>query len=224
MTPSNDIELVIFDLDGVLVDSEAVVITIESQMLTDAGYPMTVDEIADTCIGLSYADMKALIEDRFSRPIQDQLFDDIQAAALAAFPNMLEPVAGVADLLASSQLPRCIASSSDLDRIHLSLELTELRTFFPSHTVFSAEMVSRGKPYPDLFLHAAEQMGADPQKCLVDEDSPYGVSAALSAGMHVVGFVGGLHARPSLTTRLNDAGATTVLSTAEELSALLALT
>ncbi len=110
-----------------------------------------------------------------------------------------------------------MASSSDLHRIRLSLDITGLAGFFPPGQVFSAQMVERGKPAPDLFLHAAEQLGTDPDRCLVIEDSPHGVTAALAAGMKVVGFVGGGHARPALVDRLRAAGAETIVEHAEQL-------
>lgn len=211
-------ELVIFDCDGVLVDSEAIVIEIESVLLAEAGFVLTPDEIADRFVGLSYPDMMRLLADDFGRPVPDGLSERIQLDALAAFPERLQPVRGMPDLLAGLDanpgVGRCVGSSSDLDRIRLSLDVTGLADFFHPAHLFSAQMVSRGKPAPDLFLHAAEQVGADPAGCLVIEDSPHGVTAALDAGMRVLGFVGGLHARPSLTDRLAAAGAEVIVDDA----------
>ncbi len=220
-SPSRDETAIVFDCDGVLVDSEAIVIEIEAELLTAAGFAMTVDEIAETCVGLSYGDMMAMLERRFGRPVPEELNARIQADALAAFPDRLKPVEGIDDLLASSSGPRCIASSSDLDRIRLSLEVTGLDRHFDASLVFSAQMVSRGKPAPDLFLHAAEGLAVQPTNCVVVEDSPHGVTAALAAGMDVIGFTGGLHARPSLTTRLEAAGAKTIARSATELKDVL---
>lgn len=207
-------QLVIFDCDGVLVDSEAIVIEIEAELLNRAGFALTSDEIADRFVGLSYPDMMRMLADDFGRPVPEGLSERIQVDALAAFPDQLKAVRGIDDLLAEltarPDIGRCVGSSSDLDRIRLSLDVTGLAQHFRSDHVFSAQMVSRGKPAPDLFLHAADALGVAPDACLVVEDSPHGVAAALAAGMRVVGFVGGLHARPSLTDRLLAAGATTV--------------
>lgn len=210
-------ELVIFDCDGVLVDSEAIVIEMEAALLTEAGFPMTVDEVAETCVGLSYPDMMAMLEGRFGRPVPDDLSRRIQSDAMAAFPDRLRAVPGIEAVLRGLDLPRCVASSSNLDRIRLSLGITGLTPHFRTDHVFSAQMVERGKPAPDLFLLAAERLGVNPARCLVVEDSPHGVAAAVAAGMDVVGFVGGGHARPSLRTRLEAAGATRVVEHAGDL-------
>jgi HAD superfamily hydrolase (TIGR01509 family) len=204
-------ELVIFDCDGVLVDSEVIGIEIEAAVLTEAGFEMTADDCADHCIGLSWPDVTAMN-------------DEIQERSLAAFPDRLQPVAGMADLLAALELLRCVASSSDLARVHYSLELTGLSTFFAPGTVFSAQMVERGKPAPDLFLHAAAQCGnVAPERCLVIEDSPAGVAAALAAGMDVIGFTGGQHARASLHRRLAAAGAHTIVDHPSVIADLIAV-
>jgi HAD superfamily hydrolase (TIGR01509 family) len=211
-------ELVIFDCDGVLVDSEAIVIEIEAALLTAAGFPLTADDIADRFVGLSYPDMMAALQADFERPVPDGLSEKIQADALAAFSDQLQPVVGMAEMLAGDDSARCVASSSDLDRVELSLDLTGLANFFDPAHVYSAQMVENGKPAPDLFLHAARQLGADPAACLVVEDSPHGVAAARAAGMDVVGFVGGRHARPSLRTRLEAAGAELIVENPSELA------
>ncbi len=214
-------ELIIFDCDGVLVDSEALVIDIEAQMLTAAGFPMTPDEVAETCIGLSYGSMMAMLEERFGQPVPDTLSEAIQAQALAQFPGRLQPVAGIADVLGRLDLPRCVASSSNLDRIELCLGITGLRQEFVEGSIFSAQMVERGKPAPDLFLHAAASMGVAASRCVVVEDSPAGVAAGVAAGMPVIGFLAGGHVRPSLGPRLTQAGASTLARTGDELAPLL---
>lgn len=212
-------ELVIFDCDGVLVDSEVVVIEIEAALLTAAGFPLTADEIADRFVGLSYPDMMTMLESDFGRPVPAELSEQIQRDAVAAFPARLKAVDGMHDHLTGLTLPRCVASSSNMDRLELSLRLTDLARFFdPSH-IYSAQMVENGKPAPDLFLHAASELGTDPGRCLVIEDSPHGVTAALAAGMQVVGFVGGKHARPSLTERLRNAGADIIVDTPAAIAA-----
>ncbi len=215
MAPS----LVIFDCDGVLVDSEAIVIEIESAMLTAAGFPVTAGEIAERYVGLSYRDMMTSLAADFDREVPDGLSAEVQEAALAAFPDRLEPVEGVPALLEGLSLPRCVASSSGLERIRLSLELTDLDRHFERNHVFSTQMVERGKPAPDVFLHAAERIGARPADCVVIEDSPPGVSAAVAAGMEVIGFTAGKHATPALAERLLAAGAETIVDNADALAA-----
>ena len=211
----------IFDCDGVLVDSEAIVMEIESEALTAAGFSLTVDEIADRFVGLSYVDMMAVVAADFGREVPPELSGRIQADALAAFTHRLEPVRGMRRFLEQLTAARCVASSSDADRIELSLDVTGLAAFFDPTRVYSAQMVDRGKPAPDLFLHAATDLDVDPARCVVIEDSPHGVAAALAAGMRVVGFVGGRHARPSLTRRLRDAGAGVVVDHPDQLPAHL---
>ncbi len=214
-------DLVIFDCDGVLVDSEVIVIEIEAKLLAAAGFPVTADEIADRFVGLSYPDMMQLLEEDHGRPVPAELSKRIQNDALAAFPHRLQAVRGIPRLLDGLELPRCVASSSDLDRLRLSLDVTGLECHFDRDHVFSAEMVDNGKPAPDLFLHAAENLGAEPGRCLVIEDSPHGVTAAISAGMRVLGFVGGQHARPSLRRRLAAAGAAVILDDPHDIAAHL---
>ena len=214
-------ELVVFDCDGVLVDSEVIVAEYEAIRLTEAGFPLTFDDIAERFIGLSYPSMMAALHEQFGRPVPDGLSERIQAEVLALFPEHLQPVAGMTEFITGLELPRCVASSSNLDRIRLSLDVTGLADFFDPDHVFSAQMVKRGKPAPDLFLHAAEQLDADPARCLVIEDSPHGVTAARAAGMEVVGFVGGGHARPALRDRLTAAGADTIVDHAEHLAELI---
>ena len=211
-------ELVIFDCDGVLVDSEAIVIEIEAELLSAAGFGLTVDEIADRFVGLSYPDMMTALEADFGRRVPPELSERIQLDALAAFPDRLCPVSGMRELLDSLRGPRCVASSSDLDRIRLSLDITGLQQFFRPDRLYSAQMVNHGKPAPDLFVHAAAEVGAAPQDCVVIEDSPHGVTAAIAADMRVVGFVGGRHARPSLRTRLAAAGADTIVDHPDQIA------
>jgi HAD superfamily hydrolase (TIGR01509 family) len=212
-------DLVIFDCDGVLVDSEAIVIEVEAELLTDAGFAISADEIAERFVGLSYTDMMTTLEADFGRPIPAGLSEQIQRDAIASFPERLQPIGGIADLLSGLEAAHCVASSSDLDRVELSLKVTDLARFFEPAHVFSAQMVENGKPAPDLFLLAAKTLGVAPERCVVIEDSPHGVLAARAAGMSVVGFVGGGHARPSLRGRLEAAGATHIVDHASQMLA-----
>lgn len=210
-------DLIIFDCDGVLVDSEILSIEIGTALLNTAGFDLTADSIADRFVGMSYHDMMRLIEIDFGRPIPPGLSERIQRDTMASFPDRLAAVVGVEQLLSDLGPARCVASSSNLDRVQLSLDITGLARFFDPAHVYSAQMVRNGKPAPDLFLHAAEQLRTDPAACLVVEDSPHGVAAARAAGMNAVGFVGGRHARPSLASRLEEAGAVAVVDSPDQI-------
>ena len=213
--------LTIFDCDGVLVDSEVLVIGVEAQLLSEAGFPITAGEIAERFVGLSYTDMMTQLASDYGRPVPEALSSRIQEDALAVFRDRLLPVEGMPELLEDHRGPRCVASSSKLDRLRLSLDVTEMSSHFEPHHVFSSEMVTNGKPAPDLFLHAAASMDVEAAACVVIEDSPHGVAAAIAADMQVVGFTGGGHAGPALERRLRAAGAHAVASTADELAAHL---
>lgn len=215
-------DLIVFDCDGVLVDSEALVVEVEAEMLTAAGFTITAAELIERFVGLSYTTMMAELGEDHGRTVPDELSRRIQQAALDEFPARLKPVPGIEGLLADLSSPRCVASSSDLDRIELSLTVTGLDGYFDPDRIFSAQMVEHGKPAPDLFELAAARLGVETQACLVIEDSPAGVTAAVAAGMVVVGFIAGGHASPDLGDRLAVAGAQEVFASAEALAAYLA--
>src|ERR687898_1448269 len=145
----------------------------------------------------------------------------VDSEVLAPRDAELEAVDGIAEVVAAVSVPRCVASSSDPERIRRSLELTGLSRFFGSH-LFSASMVARGKPAPDLFLLAAQEMHSQPHRCLVIEDSTHGVAAGVAAGMTVIGFTAGRHCTAGLADRLIQHGAADVADTSEALLALLA--
>jgi len=211
----------IFDFDGVLVDSEVIAIGVEEVRFTAAGFPITAAEIAERFVGLSNDTIVGELEAQFGRSFPEGLMAAVQKETLERFPTELQPIDGIETVLANNSLPRAIASSSDMERIQLSLGITKLEDHFEKDLVFSAQMVENGKPAPDLFLLAAERMGADPESCVVIEDSPHGATAGVSAGMTVIGFTAGGHATPALASRLRDAGVTTIAQTATELAQLL---
>lgn len=213
--------LVIFDCDGVLVDSEILVVEIEAGLLSDAGFTLTAQEIIEQYVGLSYPAMMEDLGTRFGRPVPEVLSAEVQRAALARLATDLQAVPGMDDLLAALKPARCVASSSDLDRITMSLAVSGLAHHFDPGAVFSAQMVERPKPAPDLFELAASRMGWSPADCLVIEDSPYGVAGASAAGMTVVGLVAGGHAGPGLADRLLAEGAADVFDSAGDLSSFL---
>ncbi|MCP4222587.1 MAG: HAD-IA family hydrolase [Actinomycetia bacterium] len=211
-------DLVVFDCDGVLVDSEALVVDVEAALLTEAGFELSPADLIDRFVGLSYPTMMATIEADFGRPVPEELGQRVQQAALDRIASDLEPIPGMAELLASLTMPRCVASSSDLDRITMSLAVCGLDRYFAVESIFSAQMVERPKPAPDLFTLAARSSGVEPEVCIVVEDSPHGVTGAVAAGRTAVGLLAGGHVGPNLAGRLKDAGADAVFPTAAELA------
>jgi HAD superfamily hydrolase (TIGR01509 family) len=186
-------ELVIFDCDGVLVDSERLANGVLAALLTDIGLPTTVDESIARYMGRSMPACVDLIEARLGRPVPVGFVDDYYARVFDAFERDLRPVPGVVDALDAlragdgAPVATCVASSGSHERIRRSLGRTGLLDRFEG-SLFSAEDVDRPKPFPDLFLHAAARMGEPPAACAVVEDSPAGVAAGVAAGMRVFGY------------------------------------
>jgi HAD superfamily hydrolase (TIGR01509 family) len=185
--------LIIFDCDGVLVDSEPISISVLLDVLAKAGHVMDEGTAYRLFLGRSMATTIELLRNDFGFVVTPAHLDQARAALNERFRRELKPIPGIKTALEKLSGPRCIASSSKPERIRLSLSITGLLDQFEPH-IYSATMVERGKPAPDLFLHAARDMGMEPDDCLVIEDSPAGVEAAKSAGMRVFGFTGGSHA------------------------------
>ncbi|HYF07595.1 MAG TPA: HAD-IA family hydrolase [Acetobacteraceae bacterium] len=212
--------LVIFDCDGVLVDSEAFVGRIHAEALAAAGFPLTEAEIARRFTGHTDAEMYAAIEADAGRPVPPGYHEGVKAAIERAYRRDLRAIPGVEAAIDAAPGPVCVASSSAPSKLRLGLAVTGLLPRFDPH-VFSAAEVARGKPAPDLFLHAAARMGAAPGDCLVIEDSLAGVAAARAAGMRIVGFSGGSHCGPGHADRLATAGAERVFSAMADLADVL---
>ncbi|MEU2430650.1 HAD family hydrolase [Streptomyces sp. NPDC007861] len=188
---SPPVELVIFDCDGVLVDSERICVKVDAVITAELGCGFTEAEIVELFVGSSTEVYTAAVEERLGRRLEkgwqrqyEHLYEEALAAGLTA-------VDGVAEALDALAAPFCVASNGDHDAIRNSLRLTALTERFEGR-VFSAADVPRGKPAPDLFLHAARSMEVDPDRCAVVEDSAYGVQAARAAGMRAFGYCGGL--------------------------------
>jgi HAD superfamily hydrolase (TIGR01509 family) len=184
-------DLIIFDCDGVLVDSEVLSCRCLSEALAGYGIHLGLDQALDQFVGRS---MTAVLEyyEAKGRLIPEQFSAELRAGVRAAFLSALCPIDGVGSVLEGLQIPHCVASSSDFDRVSFSLSLTGLAPHFDSR-LYTSQMVEHGKPAPDLFLYAAEKMRTDPRRTLVIEDSVSGVTAGKAAGMTVWGFVGGSH-------------------------------
>jgi HAD superfamily hydrolase (TIGR01509 family) len=186
-------ELVIFDCDGVLVDSEVLSCQCLSEVLGERGIALSEDEAVELFLGRSTAALLSHYKD--DRRFDPETFlPELKSRVLQRFDQQLRPIPGIEAVVSHLGSPSCVASSSDLDRVARSLALTGLAPLFGDR-LYTAQMVARGKPAPDLFLYAAEQMHIAPQCTLVIEDSVSGVTAAKAAGMAVWGFVGGSHYR-----------------------------
>jgi HAD superfamily hydrolase (TIGR01509 family) len=182
-------ELVIFDCDGVLVDSEPISNRILAERLTAIGLPTTIEDSIRDFMGRSWKTDQEIIEERLGRPLPDGWVDAYHAAVIASFATELRPIEGIAAALDSIEMPWCVASSSAHPRIRAALSTCGLLERFEGR-IFSATDVEHGKPAPDLFLHAARECGAAPERCVVVEDAPTGAEAGRRAGMDVLGYAG----------------------------------
>ena len=188
---SSPISLVIFDCDGVLVDTERIAVRIDAIVLAELGWPISEAEIIERFMGRSDAEMTVEIEKHLGRKLPTTWEEPFRHLYRKAFEAELAPVPGVVEALDAISVPSCVASSGTHEKMRFTLGLTGLYERFAGR-IFSATEVGNGKPAPDLFLHAARRMGVDPGACVVVEDSRYGVQAARAAGMDVLGFAGGL--------------------------------
>jgi HAD superfamily hydrolase (TIGR01509 family) len=185
------LQLVIFDCDGVLVDSERLAVRVEAAVLAELGWPLSQAEVIERFMGRSQAFMAQAILDRLGDRLPGDWQDRLDRRYRAAFDAELAPVDGVVEALDRIATPTCVASGGSHEMLRHTLGLTGLYDRFEGR-IFSASEVAEGKPAPDLFLHAAARLGAEPAACAVVEDSRYGVEAARAAGMRAFGYTGGL--------------------------------
>jgi HAD superfamily hydrolase (TIGR01509 family) len=183
--------LVIFDCDGVLVDSERIAVRVEAEFLAELGWPLTEAEIIERFMGHTSEYMDQAIEFQLGSHLPQDWKDQFQRRYREAFAAELVPVDGVLEALDQITVPTCVASSGSHDKLRFTLGHTGLYERFEGR-IFSGYEVVNGKPAPDLFLHAAARMGAEPARCAVVEDTPPGVLAARAAGMRAFGYAGGL--------------------------------
>jgi len=214
------LDLVIFDCDGVLVDSEVISNRIFMESLAELGVVLTLEEMMNFGIGKSSTTLAAAIEQEFGIGLPAGYIEGRRVRIMDAFTTELQPIEGILELLAALKLKRCVASNSHIDRVRHALTTTGLLQHLDPH-IYTAAIVKAGKPAPDLFLYAAAQHGVQPERCLVVEDSLSGVSAALAAGMPVVGFVGGSHIRAGYADAMRDAGCVEVFGRMGEVAAFL---
>jgi HAD superfamily hydrolase (TIGR01509 family) len=216
----NRFDLIIFDCDGVLVDSEVISCRAHAETLTRHGYPITPEEVLARFLGVSDREARLTVEAELGHALPGDFESQIKQATLQFYAGDLKAIAYVGEAMAAIGLPQCVASSGTPEKIHHGLTCAGLYDQLAPH-IFSATQVQRGKPAPDLFLFAAERMGAAPERCLVIEDSIPGVTAAVAAGMTVLGFHGGSHCRPGYGDTLRAAGAAATFDDMRELPGLI---
>lgn len=213
--------LVIFDCDGVLVDTEPTSSRVLAAAITEAGLAITADEVWEEFEAMRLADVQARVEERLGRPLGESWLPAFEARRVAVFEEGLDSIPGVDDVLRGLRAagrPICVASQARQEKMELTLGLTGLRVYFGDEALFSSTLVERGKPFPDLFLHAAGALGFEPADCVVVEDAVPGVRAARAAGMRVFGY-----APEGTDDRLAAVGAR-VFGSMDELPELLART
>jgi HAD superfamily hydrolase (TIGR01509 family) len=213
--------LVIFDCDGVLIDSEIVVARLEAEAMTGLGLPISVETVCARFAGTTTREVWETVERELGRPLPAGFLETHLAHVREVFARELKPVPGAHAMVEALDLPCCVASSTRLPALIDNLATCGLAHLFDGR-IYSASQVKRAKPAPDILMYAASQMGADPTECLVIEDSVAGVTAARRAGMNVVGFVGGSHVTDGLGDRLRAAGAAAIFAKHTDLPQILA--
>jgi HAD superfamily hydrolase (TIGR01509 family) len=209
--------LVIFDCDGVLVDSELITNRIFVRMLNELGLDLTLPDMFEQFVGRSMPQCLAVVTGLLGRPVPDNFLDEFQHRSAAALRSELKAVADIETVLAALRVPFCVASSGTHEKMHTTLGITGLLPRFTGR-MYSVTEVARSKPHPDVFLHAASQQGVAPAACAVIEDTPTGVRAGVAAGMTVFGYCA-LTPGPSLMA----AGAHHIFERMRDLPALLAI-
>jgi HAD superfamily hydrolase (TIGR01509 family) len=211
---------IIFDCDGVLIDSEMLANRSEVEFLKSIGIEFDLSDYLARFVGKTKQDVWTGIESLHNVNLSADFWKLVEENTFKVFQAELQPIAGIFELLDATNSAKCVASSSSLARLDLTLKVTGLFDRFSPH-IFSAEQVTRGKPAPDLFLFAAAQIQVPPDRCIVIEDSLAGVRAGVAAGMTVLGFTGGSHIQPGHHEQLLDAGAIEVCSEMIQISAWL---
>lgn len=219
----NPIDLVIFDCDGVLVDSEVIAARVEAEMITRAGYEISPEEISQTYAGLTFKYILLAIEEKARIPFQASLIDQAEALTDRRLAAEVRAIDGAREAVASVGSQRCVCSNSSAQRLDAMLTKVGLKPYFEGRIFSALDTPSgRSKPAPDVFLHAAKTLKADPAKTFVVEDSVHGIAGAKAAGMRVIGFTGAAHSYPGHADALTDAGAETVIRRWADLKPVLA--
>ena len=213
-------DLIIFDCDGVLVDSEVISCRVHAEVLTRHGYPISTEQVFDRFLGRSSRQAHLEVEAELDHSLPDDYHTQLQDELFASFATTMEAMPYIDAALTAITQPVCVASSGSHARMRVSLGRAKLYDKFAPH-IFSASQVPHGKPAPDLFLFAAAQMATPPERCLVIEDSIAGISGARAAGMAVFGFHGGGHCRPGYGDTLRAAGASLTFDDMRQLPGLI---
>lgn len=212
-------DLIIFDCDGVLLDSETIALRVYSEVLACHGTHISPAKLADRYAGLATAQVKAGIEKEIGHALPPEFDTAYEALLNRTFADVLRPMHGVKQMLGLLRrrgFKLCVASSSSVERLKFTLGLVNLWGLFAPH-IYSTSMVRRGKPWPDIFRHAAQVLEVAPSRCLVIEDSVPGIQAAVAAGMVAYGFLGGSHRSQRHRSKLFEAGATLVFNDFSEM-------
>ena len=218
-------DLLIWDCDGCLIDSEWIACQVEAESFTKAGYPISTEEMIARFCGRSSAEIFSQIEAEIGVNIRyHKALANQDVALKAAFEKHLKPIAGIHEALHEldtlfPNLQMCIGSGSSMDRLDYTLKLTNLHDRF-ENKYFSADLVEKGKPAPDVFLKAASEMGVAPEKCIVIEDSHLGLQAARAAGITALGFTGASHGNADLHSRLKQQNPMAIFNDMKELAGL----
>ncbi|MEM6428575.1 MAG: HAD family hydrolase [Deinococcota bacterium] len=215
-----NIDLIIFDCDGVLIDSELLANGSEVGFLKTLGVDISLDTYMQQFVGKGNADVLASLQRGYGQAIPDDFWQQVETYTFEVFRERLTVIPGMVEVIDRVQVKKCVASNSSLERLDVSLNVTDLHRRFAPH-IFSAEQVTRAKPAPDLFLLAAQILDVAPETCLVIEDSPHGVAAACEAGMTTVGFTAGSHIQPGHESRLHEAGASHIFRSSQALETWL---
>lgn len=204
---------IIFDCDGVLIDSEILANRVEAELKNELGFPITLEQQIKKFVGMgmNHPDMQAEL-----KRLPTNYLDLVDQKMKQVYQNELQPIAGTIKALETLAIPKCVASSSEPEWLETKLSITNLKKYF-GDSVFHGKLVSKCKPEPDLFLFALKQLGWSADDCLVVEDSVYGVQAGRAAGLHVCGFLGGTHVLPGHSDRLIQAGANYLVSDLKDL-------
>lgn len=194
---------ILWDCDGVLIDSEHLACGTSAAFCTEKGYPISTESFIDRFMGMNRFQIYEAIEKETGRNLVDgeNIAEEMFARLTAVFTQSLKACAGVEDILARADVPMAVASGSSMARLEMSLGLTGLDKYFNGH-IYSSEQLARGKPAPDIFLHAAKQLDVAPEDCLVIEDGHHGISAAHAAGMDVIAYLGGTHMSQGLVDKV----------------------
>jgi len=214
--------LIIFDCDGVLVDSEILAKQVEIAVYAEQGFETSLEAFSERFSGMTGEEIMREISDELETGLPQSLHDDIQTRIDDKLANELQAISGVHRMLDRLDNPRCICSNSSMERLTISLKRTDLFDRFRPY-IFSATEVGSKEPKPsaNVFLHAAEMLGSDPAQTIVLEDSFHGVAGAVAAGMRVVGFTGGSHTYPTHAERLMEAGAETTINMLSDFPAVV---